>query len=98
MLADIFNNLHSKYSKTNITKALEKLIEDELVFSKLYGKTSIYSVKQAPNEASSASDDLENISKSISDLNEKTEELVAENRKYDSSKLQLSPRCNLLSN
>jgi hypothetical protein len=62
------------------------LVEEDSVFSKLYGKTTIYSVKQVVKEVGSA-EDLEEISKSISDLNEKNEILFSKNRKSDQSKL-----------
>lgn len=45
-VADIFNNLHGKYQKTNIVKALERLVDQDEVVSKTYGKISIYVVKQ----------------------------------------------------
>ncbi|KAI9359700.1 Tat binding protein 1-interacting protein-domain-containing protein [Pilaira anomala] len=80
-ITDIFNNLHAKYSKTNITKALEKLVEDDLVLAKVYGKTTIYSVKQQLD----AADNTEDLSKAINDLAEKCEALVGENRKLDST-------------
>ncbi|KAI9280737.1 Tat binding protein 1-interacting protein-domain-containing protein [Sporodiniella umbellata] len=43
---DVFNNLHTVYSKLRVTKALDKLVEEGALMSKLYGKTSIYSPKQ----------------------------------------------------
>ncbi|KAI8064062.1 Tat binding protein 1-interacting protein-domain-containing protein [Thamnidium elegans] len=81
MKADIFNNLHSKYSKTSITKALEKLVEDETVFAKVYGKTTIYSVKQVTNP----SDNVGELSNSISELTEKYQEILTENKKLDTT-------------
>ncbi|GAA5804060.1 hypothetical protein HPULCUR_009546 [Helicostylum pulchrum] len=78
---DIFNNLHSKYTKTSITKALEKLVEDETVFAKVYGKTTIYSVKQVTNP----SDNVNELSNSISELTEKYQEIVAENKNLDTT-------------
>ncbi|GAA5816438.1 hypothetical protein MFLAVUS_009967 [Mucor flavus] len=78
---DIFNNLHSKYTKTSITKSLEKLIEDESVFAKAYGKTTIYSVKQATNP----SDNVNELSNSISEMTEKFQETVAENKNLDTT-------------
>ncbi|KAI9260844.1 Tat binding protein 1-interacting protein-domain-containing protein [Helicostylum pulchrum] len=79
--ADIFNNLHSKYTKTSITKALEKLVEDETVFAKVYGKTTIYSVKQVTNP----SDNVNELSNSISELTEKYQEIIAENKNLDTT-------------
>ncbi|CEG84637.1 hypothetical protein RMATCC62417_18411 [Rhizopus microsporus] len=43
---DVFNNLHSKYSKAHIIKALDKLAEEGEVISKTYGKSVVYSIKQ----------------------------------------------------
>lgn len=60
-------------------------MEEEAVFSKLYGKTTIYSIRQQIKEAGST-DDLETISRQISDVHEKIEALVSDNRKMESSK------------
>lgn len=62
---------------------MEKLVEDDLVLAKVYGKTTIYSVKQQLD----AADNTEDLSKTINDLTEKCEELVGENRKLDSSRI-----------
>ncbi|KAG2198026.1 hypothetical protein INT47_004993 [Mucor saturninus] len=79
---DIFNNLHNKYSKTNITKALDRLVEDETVFSKMYGKTTIYSVKQ---QEGSAEEDMEALVRETLDKEEKIQVLVSENRKLETA-------------
>ncbi|KAI9476465.1 MAG: Tat binding protein 1-interacting protein-domain-containing protein [Benjaminiella poitrasii] len=79
---DIFNNLHSKYTKGVIVKVLDKLIEDDLVMSKIYGKTMIYSVKQ-DTENIPSQEEQEAIEKSITDLTHKHEELLVENKKLE---------------
>ena len=44
--ADIFNNLQGKYPKASLVKILDRLIIQNDIYSKTYGKTNIYSVKQ----------------------------------------------------
>ena len=56
LLADIFNNLHGKYQKPGIVKALERLTEQEVVASKTYGKMNIYTVKQVARIKQSCGD------------------------------------------
>jgi hypothetical protein len=90
--------LHQKYTKSNISKALEKLVEDESLFGKVYGKTTVYSVKQKTAKeaggeegeeggASSTTENLDSLSKNISELTEKHAELVIENKKLDQGML-----------
>ncbi|CEI95942.1 hypothetical protein RMCBS344292_10116 [Rhizopus microsporus] len=60
---DVFNNLHSKYSKAHIIKALDKLVEEGEVISKTYGKSVVYSIKQdvvKSDETGQTLDSLEN--------------------------------------
>ncbi|KAI7901116.1 Tat binding protein 1-interacting protein-domain-containing protein [Cokeromyces recurvatus] len=80
--ADIFNNLHSKYSKGVITKVLDKLIEDDLVLSKTYGKSIIYSIKQ-DIENIPGQEEQELIDKSINEFTQKYEDLSMENKRLD---------------
>jgi predicted transcriptional regulator len=44
--ADIHTNLNNALTKTSVTKALDKLTEKQLAFSKSYGKSIIYSITQ----------------------------------------------------
>jgi hypothetical protein len=39
-------HLQGKYTKTSIGKALEKLIDQDMIVSKTFGKAVIYTVKQ----------------------------------------------------
>jgi len=45
-LADIFNNLHGKVSKTNVPKILANLANSGEINSKTYGKQIVYVAKQ----------------------------------------------------
>ncbi|KAI9314756.1 Tat binding protein 1-interacting protein-domain-containing protein [Dichotomocladium elegans] len=67
--ADIFNNLHGKQPKTDIVKALERLTEQDVVVSKLYGKMSIYSIKQASEAIQTEIDQLTKTLEEISQEN-----------------------------
>lgn len=42
---DLVLNLHSRISKSNMTKILEELVEDEEICVKSYGKNSFYFYK-----------------------------------------------------
>ncbi|KAI8374801.1 Tat binding protein 1-interacting protein-domain-containing protein [Blakeslea trispora] len=88
---DVFNNLHGKYTKSTITKVLDKLIDDDLVFSKNYGKTVIYSIKQNEEEAPSEKD-MEKMEKSINELTQELEELLEENKKIEQVMAQLTAK------
>lgn len=44
---DVFQNLHKKYGKTAITKAMEALSENCKLLEKTYGKSKIYVVNQS---------------------------------------------------
>ncbi|KAI8969084.1 Tat binding protein 1-interacting protein-domain-containing protein [Mycotypha africana] len=79
---DIFNNLHATISKGNITKTLDKLIEDEVVVSKTYGKQVIYSVKQQTDNQPTP-EEVEAIEKKTAELQEKYDALAQDNKKAE---------------
>ncbi|KAG2215172.1 hypothetical protein INT46_001448 [Mucor plumbeus] len=81
-MSDIFNNLHAKYTKGSIVKALDQLVKDDSVISKVYGKTSIYSIKQSSDNAPTE-EEINALQKSLNELTEKHEELSSENKKLD---------------
>lgn len=81
-VADIFNNLHAKFTKGSITKALDKLMEEESVLGKVYGKTTIYSIKQVAQDTNTT-EDMATIARTIDDLSEQLEVVVTENKKLD---------------
>ena len=74
--------MHGKYTKGNIAKALEKLIEEEAVLGKVYGKSTIYTVKQAKQDDASA-ENTENISKFITEATEALNQMISENKALD---------------
>ena len=44
---DVFNNLHKKFGKTAVVKALESLAEKKKMLEKTYGKSKIYVIEQS---------------------------------------------------
>ncbi|CAO3636744.1 unnamed protein product [Mucor fragilis] len=79
---DIFNNLHAKYTKGSITKALDQLVKDESIMSKAYGKSTIYSTKQSMDDVPSE-EEVRAMEKSLEELTERHNELVSENKTLD---------------
>ncbi|KAI9494471.1 Tat binding protein 1-interacting protein-domain-containing protein [Zychaea mexicana] len=77
---DVFNNLHGKYQKSNIVKALERLTDQEVVSQKTYGKTNIYSIKQSKEDIPSP-EEAENINKQIEALSREMESVQGDNVK-----------------
>jgi hypothetical protein len=61
------------------------LIDDELVLGKIYGKTTIYSIKQT-TEDKNLEENMNNVTKSINELTEKLETIVADSKKLDQGK------------
>lgn len=86
--ADIFNNLHAKYTKGSIVKALDLLVKEESVISKTYGKSSIYSIKQSLDDVPSE-EEVKAMQKSLDELAEKHDELSSENKRLEQGKLTL---------
>ncbi|EPB83132.1 hypothetical protein HMPREF1544_10117 [Mucor circinelloides 1006PhL] len=79
---DIFNNLHAKYTKGSIVKALDLLVKEESVISKTYGKSSIYSIKQSLDDVPSE-EEVKAMQKSLDELAEKHDELSSENKRLE---------------
>ncbi|KAI8636988.1 Tat binding protein 1-interacting protein-domain-containing protein [Parasitella parasitica] len=79
---DIFNNLHAKYTKGSVVKALDQLIRDDLIVSKTYGKTVIYLIKQSLDDVPSE-EEINALQKSMDELTEEHEKLSAENKQLD---------------
>lgn len=61
-------------------------MEDELVFGKVYGKTTIYSIKQATQDTNTT-EDMETVDKKVSELSEQLETVITENKKLDQGTL-----------
>ncbi|KAI8879389.1 Tat binding protein 1-interacting, partial [Backusella circina FSU 941] len=80
---DIFNNLQSKYPKSMITKSLERLVQDDLITSKTFGKMTIYVQENDQKE------EMEQLDKNIENLTEKVNALKDENRKKDTAAQKL---------
>ncbi|KAL7316729.1 hypothetical protein PS15m_003182 [Mucor circinelloides] len=79
---DIFNNLHAKYTKGSIVKALDQLVKEESVISKTYGKSVIYSIKQSLDDVPSE-EEVKAMQKSLDELAEKHDELSSENKRLE---------------
>ncbi|KAF1801426.1 Tat binding protein 1-interacting protein-domain-containing protein [Mucor lusitanicus] len=79
---DIFNNLHAKYTKGSIAKALDQLVKDESIMSKAYGKSTIYSAIQSLDDVPSE-EEVKAMEKSLEELTEKHEALASENKRLD---------------
>ncbi|KAG0736239.1 hypothetical protein G6F15_011008 [Rhizopus arrhizus] len=86
---DIFSNLHSKYSKAHVIKALDKLVEEGELLSKLYGKTSIYSIKQNIVENNKSEHILDAIDIEINKTTDKMNIIKAENKKLEEELFRL---------
>ncbi|KAG1313456.1 hypothetical protein G6F64_002239 [Rhizopus arrhizus] len=78
---DVFNNLHGTYSKSQVVKALDKLVKYEQLISKVYGKSTIYSIKQHRTEEDEG--DNNEIRSDVNRLTEKLNEIKNENKKFE---------------
>ncbi|KAJ2962779.1 hypothetical protein NQZ79_g2084 [Umbelopsis isabellina] len=80
--ADIHTNLNNTLTKTSVAKALDKLTDKQLAFSKTYGKSIIYSVAQdennavSPNEMAKLDSQIEKLTQKLSSLKEAKVEKV----------------------
>lgn len=59
--ADIHTNLNGALTKASVTKALDKLAEQDLAISKTYGKSVIYSIAQVKHRTKRSSNALEGV-------------------------------------
>jgi 26S proteasome regulatory subunit (ATPase 3-interacting protein) len=84
-LIDIFNNLHGAVGKTALQKVLDKLIEDQIIISKSFGKQTVYVVSQT-NVAIPSQSELDGMDDMISQLKEQTANLK-EQCKINNSKI-----------
>ncbi|CAO3702175.1 unnamed protein product [Rhizopus stolonifer] len=91
---DVFNNMHAKYSKPRIIKALDKLVEDGELMSKVYGKMTIYSTKQELVENEEREQILDTLSNEITQLSEELGEMKGENKKLEEGKKNAFNRLN----
>ncbi|OAD69450.1 hypothetical protein PHYBLDRAFT_66328 [Phycomyces blakesleeanus NRRL 1555(-)] len=75
---DIFNNLHGKYSKPSVVRALDSLTDQNELFVKTYGKMQVYAnIEGIKNE------DLEGLQKQVTVLEGKMSNMVEDNRKLN---------------
>ncbi|ORZ21977.1 Tat binding protein 1-interacting protein-domain-containing protein [Absidia repens] len=75
---DMCTHLQGRYTKTTLSKALDKLIDQDLVVSKTFGKSVIYTIKQ---ENPTEEEDDQSLDKEISSTTEKLDQLKEENRR-----------------
>ncbi|KAG2186007.1 hypothetical protein INT43_002445 [Umbelopsis isabellina] len=89
--ADIHTNLNNTLTKTSVAKALDKLTDKQLAFSKTYGKSIIYSVAQdennvvTPDEMAKLDSQMEKLSQKLSSLKEAKVEKVNELKSLNST-------------
>lgn len=76
--------MHGTYSKSQVVKALDKLVKDEQLISKVYGKSTIYSIKQHRTEEDEG--DNNEIRSDVNKLTEKLNEIKNENKKFEEGK------------
>ncbi|KAF9373201.1 hypothetical protein CPB97_000723 [Podila verticillata] len=88
-ITDIVSNLHNEVSKTDCQKVVNSLVENDLVTSKLYGKQSIYVVRQDTIDTASP-EQLAAVDREIAELQNKIGDRKTHNK-------QLSSELNLLS-
>ncbi|KAF9206515.1 hypothetical protein BGZ59_011624 [Podila verticillata] len=88
-ITDIVSNLHNEVSKTDCQKVVNSLVENDLVTSKLYGKQSIYVVRQDTIDTASP-EQLAVVDREIAELQNKIGDRKTHNK-------QLSSELNLLS-
>ncbi|SAM09414.1 hypothetical protein [Absidia glauca] len=74
---DMCTHLQGKYTKTSIGKALEKLIDQDMIVSKTFGKAVIYTVKQ---EKTTDVGDDQALAKELETTTERLQTLRGENR------------------
>ncbi|KAI9281570.1 Tat binding protein 1-interacting [Sporodiniella umbellata] len=76
---DIFQNLHATCPKSHIIKALDHLVKEEKLITKVYGKSTIYAVKQNL-ESDSGTNDAQRIRVAIQETLESLETIERENK------------------
>ncbi|KAI9268915.1 Tat binding protein 1-interacting protein-domain-containing protein [Phascolomyces articulosus] len=86
MLADIFNNLQGKYPKANVVKVLDRLTSQDMIYSKTYGKTNIYSVKQVKKKRNQ--EEFNALDKQLEELSQQ-EKTLHEEMKWMEKELKL---------
>ncbi|KAI8086645.1 Tat binding protein 1-interacting protein-domain-containing protein [Halteromyces radiatus] len=82
---DLCNHLQGKYTKTTLGKTLDKLLDQELVVSKTFGKTVIYTIKQED----SPGDDGQAMKQERDRLTQQLDQLNNENRQRRQKLTQL---------
>lgn len=78
-LIDIFNNLHGSIGKTALQKILEKLVDDQIIIEKPFGKQTVFVVNQSATEIPSQQD-LDEMDDTISQLKDRIVNLKDECR------------------
>ncbi|KAG0213709.1 hypothetical protein BGX28_003653 [Mortierella sp. GBA30] len=82
-VSDIVANLHAAVSKTECQRAVNALVDRDLVTTKLYGKQAIYVVRQDTIETAS-SEELAALDKEITQLQTQIAEYKSRNRQLSS--------------
>ncbi|KAG2221964.1 hypothetical protein INT45_010488 [Circinella minor] len=78
-----------KYPKANIVKILDRLIDQNIIYSKTYGKTNIYSVKQDKENEMNNKEQQEIMDKQLNEFYNDNELLSKNNIIYEKQLKQL---------
>ncbi|KAI7824619.1 Tat binding protein 1-interacting protein-domain-containing protein [Gamsiella multidivaricata] len=89
VLADIVGNLHGAVTKIECQRAVNSLVEKDLVTAKLYGKQAIYVVRQDSIDAATP-EELAAVDKQLAELQSKIAESKSRNKQLSSKLSALS--------
>lgn len=90
-LIDIFNNLHGSIGKSVLQKILEKLIDDQVIIEKPFGKQTVFVVNQSATEVPSQQE-LNEMDDTISQLKDRIVNLKEECRISSSKIVELQSK------
>ncbi|KAG0368948.1 hypothetical protein BGZ54_000752 [Gamsiella multidivaricata] len=83
---DIVGNLHGAVTKIECQRAVNSLVEKDLVTAKLYGKQAIYVVRQDSIDAATP-EELAAVDKQLAELQSKIAESKSRNKQLSSSRV-----------
>ncbi|KAI4467675.1 tbp-1 interacting protein [Holotrichia oblita] len=84
---DVMQNVQKEHTKTTVQKALDKLVNENKLFEKIYGKQKVYCVVQEDVDTSNMEDDLKKMDREI---NEATTNLKAKEDELHKNLIELS--------
>jgi hypothetical protein len=81
--------LHNQYTKTQVQKTLTQLVADEALVCKVYGKQSVYCIKQDAKENAPTQQELDQYDQMIKDNKEKLQALKEKYKELQSGKYRI---------